>query len=175
MPEVHGTWYNLGYERIIEMKRIAENRKARHDYTLLEKVEAGVALLGPEVKSLRAGQVNLRDSFARLERGQAILCNMHIAPYDPASRENADPRRARRLLLHRREIRRLTGKVAERGLALVPTRIYFNDKGVAKVELALASGKRSYDRRQTLKRRESEREVARAMKASGRRGPERRE
>ena len=146
---------------------IAVNRKARHDYAFLEKFEAGIALLGPEVKSIRSGGANLRDSFARIVDGEAILCNVHIAPYDPASRENADPTRSRKLLLHHREIKRLTGKVAERGLALIPTRLYFNARGVVKVEIALASGKRAYDRRSTLKKREAQRDMERALKDRG--------
>ena len=141
---------------------VASNRRALHDYEILEKVEAGLVLLGPEVKSLREGRANLSDSYAVLRRGEAYLVNAHVSPYAQASRENPDPRRERKLLLNRSEIRRLAGKVAERGLTLVPLSLYFKN-GRAKVELGLARGKRVYDKRQTLKRRELEREIERAV------------
>jgi SsrA-binding protein len=142
---------------------VASNRRALHDYEILEKVEAGLVLLGPEVKSLREGRANLSDSYAVLRRGEAYLVNAHVSPYAQASRENPDPRRERKLLLNRSEIRRLAGKVAERGLTLVPLSLYFKN-GRAKVELGLARGKRVYDKRQTLKRREQEREIERAVR-----------
>jgi SsrA-binding protein len=141
---------------------VASNRRALHDYEILEKVEAGLVLLGPEVKSLREGRANLSDSYAVLRRGEAYLVNAHVSPYAQASRENPDPRRERKLLLNRSEIRRLAGKVAERGLTIVPLSLYFKN-GRAKVELGLARGKRVYDKRQTLKRREQEREIERAV------------
>ena len=144
-----------------DLRVVATNRKARHDYHILETIEAGIVLLGPEVKSLRAGRVSLSDAYARMQEGEAYLLNLHISPYDPATRFNADPRRRRKLLLHRREIRRLTGKTEERGLTLVALRIYFR-RGVAKVELALARGKRQYDKRQSLARKDARREVERA-------------
>jgi len=146
-----------------EPRTVAVNRKARHDYFIDETIEAGLALTGAEVKSLRAGRANLKDSYARIERGNAVLLNVHISPYDPASRANQEPTRSRRLLLHRREIDRLEGKLKQKGLTLVPLRLYFNDKGRAKVELGLAHGKRQYDKREAIKEREARREAARAM------------
>ena len=122
-------------------------------------------LRGPEVKSLRAGQASLSDGYARIDRGEVFLANVHIAPYEPATRENPEPERERKLLLHRREIDRLSGKVRERGLTLVPLEIYFRD-GKAKVMLALARGKRMYDRRQEIVRRETERQLQRVRKRS---------
>lgn len=142
---------------------IATNRRALHDYEILEKVEAGLVLLGPEVKSLREGKANLSDSYAVLRGGEAFLLNAHVSPYDKAGRDNPDPRRERKLLLHRSEIVRLAGKVAERGLTLVPLAIYFKN-GRAKVEIGLARGKRVYDKRQTIRRREEEREMERAVR-----------
>lgn len=142
---------------------IATNRKARYDYTILETFEAGIVLQGTEVKSLRNGKANLKDSFARVDRGEIILCNLHISPYDQGNRFNHDPLRPRKLLLHRAEIRRLAGKVAERGLTLVPLRLYFK-RGVAKVELALAKGKKLYDRREAIAERDARREIDRALR-----------
>ena len=143
---------------------IATNRRARFEYEILETFEAGIALLGPEVKSLRAGRVNLADAYAIVRKGEALLLHLHISPYAQAGRENPDPRRDRRLLLHRREIRRLQGQLAERGLTLVPLRLYWK-QGRAKVELGLARGKRRYDKREAIKARDSEREMARATSA----------
>jgi SsrA-binding protein len=150
---------------------VTVNRKARHDYEILETVEAGMALLGSEVKSLRAGRANLKDSFARIEKGEVFLWNAHIAPYAAASRFGHDPERPRKLLLHREEIARLAGRVNERGFTLVPLRIYFKD-GRAKVELGLARGRKAYDKREAIRRREMEREADRAMRV-GRRARER--
>ena len=143
---------------------IATNRRARFEYEILETFEAGIALLGPEVKSLRAGKANLADAYAMVRRGEATLMHLHISPYAQAGRENSDPRRDRRLLLHAREIRRLEGQLAERGLTLIPLRLYWKE-GRAKVELGLAKGKRSYDKRETIKRRDSEREMQRATRS----------
>lgn len=150
-----------------EGRAIATNRRARFEYEVLERVEAGLVLVGPEVKSLRAGKANLSDAYAIVRRGEAWLLHCHISPYDPASRENADPQRERKLLLHRREIQRLSGKLAERGLTLVPLKLYFKN-GRAKVELALARGKRRHDKRQTIRERESQRDLARRMRSRGR-------
>jgi SsrA-binding protein len=144
-------------------KLITQNRHARHDYEILDTVEAGLVLLGPEVKSLRDGRANLSDAYAAIRGSEAWLVNAHISPYAQAARENPDPRRARKLLLHRREIARLAGQVAERGLTLVPLSMYFK-AGRAKVELGLARGKRSYDKRETIRRREQDREIERAMR-----------
>jgi len=150
-----------------EGRAIATNRRARFEYEVLERVEAGLVLVGPEVKSLRAGKANLTDAYAIVRRGEAWLLHCHISPYDPASRDNPDPQRERKLLLHRREIRRLSGKLAERGLTLVPLKLYFKG-GRAKVELALVRGKRRYDKRQTIRERESQRDLARRMRSRGR-------
>jgi SsrA-binding protein len=146
---------------------IASNRKASFDYEILETFEAGIALLGPEVKSLREGRANLADAYATVRRGEVLLMHLHISPYAQAGRDNPDPRRDRRLLLHRAEIRRLTGKVAERGFTLIPLRLYWKD-GRAKVELGLARGKRRHDKREAIRRRESDRELARATRAKQR-------
>ena len=141
---------------------IATNRSAAHRYHLLEKWEAGIELQGSEVKSLREGGVQLKDGYAALHDGEVFLHNVHIAPYGPASRENHDPERTRKLLLHRREIERLIGKTAERGLTLVPTRVYFKGPR-AKVEIALARGKDFADKRRALKDRDQRREIERAL------------
>jgi SsrA-binding protein len=151
-----------------ERKLVASNRRARHDHEILDTLEAGIALIGPEVKSLRAGTATLSDSYAVVRRGEAFLHNLHISPYEQAGRENPDPRRERKLLLHRREIAKLGSKVAERGLTLVPLSLYFRD-GRAKVELALVRGRRRYDKREAIRRREQDREVARATRARRRR------
>jgi SsrA-binding protein len=148
-------------------KLVASNRRARFDYEILDTLEAGIELRGPEVKSLRAGKASLNEAYAVLRAGEAFLVNAHINPYEQAGRENADPRRERRLLLHKREILRLQGQVAERGRTLVPLALYFRS-GRAKVELALARGKKRFDKRETIQRREQEREVARALRTRGR-------
>jgi len=141
---------------------VATNRQAGFRYHLLERFECGIVLQGSEVKSLRDGAVQLKDAYAEVRDGEVWLRNMHIAPYKPASRENHDPERPRKLLLHRREIERLVGKTAERGLTLVPTRVYFSGPN-AKVELALARGKEMHDKRRSIKERETRREIERAM------------
>jgi SsrA-binding protein len=141
---------------------VATNRQAGFRYHLLERFEAGIVLQGSEVKSLRDGSAQLKDAYAEVRDGEVWLRNMHIAPYKPASRENHDPDRPRKLLLHRREIERLVGKTAERGLTLVPTRLYFSGPR-AKVELALARGKEMHDKRRSIKERETRREIERAM------------
>ena len=141
---------------------VATNRQASFRYHLLERLEAGIVLQGSEVKSLREGAVQLKDSYAEVRGGEVWLRNMHIAPYKPAAGENHDPDRPRKLLLHRREIERLVGKTAERGLTLVPTRLYFSGPR-AKVELALARGKEMHDKRRAIKERETRREIDRAL------------
>jgi SsrA-binding protein len=143
-------------------KVIATNRKARHDYTILDTHEAGVVLTGTEVKSLRQGRASLVDGFATIDDGEVYLRNVHIPEYEQGSWTNHEPRRVRKLLLHRGEILRLIGKTKESGLTLVPLSLYFS-QGRVKVELALARGKRSYDKRQDLARRDANREVARAL------------
>ena len=151
-----------------ERQIVATNRRARFEYEILDTWEAGLVLVGPEVKALRAGKANLSDAYAMVRRGEAYLVNAHISPYDKAGRDNPDPRRERKLLLHRREIGKLQGQVAEKGLTLVPLSLYFKD-GRAKVEIALARGKRRYDKRESIKRREQEIEMKRATR-SRRRG-----
>ena len=150
-------------------KVIASNRKARHDYTVIDTYEAGIALTGTEVKSLRAGRASLVDAFATVDEGEVWLRNVHIPEYVQGTWTNHEPRRVRKLLLHKGEILRLIGKTRESGLALVPLALYFKD-GKVKVELALARGKKAYDKRQDLAKRDAEREmskaVGRAMKGS---------
>jgi SsrA-binding protein len=146
-----------------ETTPIAENRKALHDYHILDTWEAGVALLGTEVKAIREGGVNLRDSYARLDKGEIWLLNVHISPYSHSGSAAHEERRQRKLLLHREEIRRLTGKVAEKGLTLVPLRMYFKN-GRVKLALALAKGKQAHDKRETIRRREVDRETRAAVK-----------
>jgi SsrA-binding protein len=143
-------------------KTICVNRKARHDYTIEEVYEAGLVLTGGEVKSLREGRANLQDSYARIDKGEAFLLNAHISTYKPAHYFNVDPTRSRKLLMHKKEILRLMGRVREQGLTLVPLRLYFK-KGRAKVELALARGKKVYDKRAALREREVKRDIARAL------------
>lgn len=145
-------------------KVIATNRKAHRDYAVSESLECGIELKGSEVKSLRDGKMNLSDSFARLEKNEIILYNAHISPYAQASYLNVEPTRPRKLLLRRNQIRRLTGQLTQRGLTLIPLKAYFNERGFAKIELALCKGKKIYDRREDIKRRETELEVRRAMK-----------
>ena len=142
---------------------IATNRQARYRYELLDKWEAGLMLTGTEAKSLREGKVQLKDGYAAVKDGEVWLHNVHIPPYGPAARENHDPDRSRKLLLHRREIERLSGQSRERGLTIVPTRLYFSD-GRAKVEIALARGKDVGDKRQAIKERELKREMDRAIR-----------
>lgn len=141
---------------------IATNRKARHEYHVLDRWEAGIVLAGPEVKSLREGKVAFKDSFARVEAGEVWLYNLHISPYDSANRWNQDPERPRKLLLHDHEIRKLIGSVEEKGLTLVPMDLYLT-RGYVKTTLALARGKQLHDKRETLKRRTQEREARRAL------------
>jgi SsrA-binding protein len=144
-------------------KLIVDNRKARHEYALLERVEAGIALTGTEVKSLREGRATLTHAYAEVQDGEAWLREAEIATYDQGNRANHDPVRPRKLLLHRREIDRLYGQVREKGLTLVPTKLYFKD-GRVKVELALARGKNTYDKRRSLADRDAKRQIERAMK-----------
>ncbi len=144
------------------IKVVANNKKARHDYHIIETVEAGLVLTGSEIKAIRAGQVNLRDGYALIREGQTWLLNVHISPYKQASYQNHEPRRERKLLLHRREINRLTGKLQEKGLTLVPLRLYLKDSW-AKVELGLGQGKKLYDKRQSLRERDDKRQMDRAI------------
>ncbi|UCB51635.1 MAG: SsrA-binding protein SmpB [Candidatus Zixiibacteriota bacterium] len=146
-----------------QIKVIATNRKAHHLYHIVDTYEAGIALVGTEVKSLRQGKVSFQDSYATVEKGEVVLHSLHISPYDQANRFNHDPTRPRKLLLHKGEIRRLLGKTTERGFTIIPLKVYFKGK-VAKVELALAIGKKLFDRRKTIKDREVQRELRRALK-----------
>ena len=150
-----------------EPRIIADNRKALLDYHVIETWEAGIALLGTEVKSIREGAVNLRDSYARLENGEVWLLNVHIGPYSHTGNASHAERRQRKLLMHRHEIRKLTGKVAEKGLTLVPLNLHFS-KGKVKVSLALAKGKQTHDKRETIRRREVDRETRAAVKERSR-------
>jgi len=145
-----------------DAKVIAVNRKARHDYSIEDTFEAGLVLTGGEIKSVRAGRVALREAYARPEGNELWLEGMHIAPYEPASYDNPDPRRRRKLLLRRREIKRLVGKAQEKGLTLIPLRLYLRD-GYAKVELALARGRRQYDKRRAIAERDMERDKEREL------------
>jgi len=143
-----------------DIKIIAQNRKARHDYDILEAFETGIALQGTEVKSLREGKANLKDCYARIKNGEVFLHNLHISPYEKGNIYNHDPLRIRKLLLHRKEIRKLSGRVEEKGLTLVALKVYFR-KGKAKVELGLARGKKMYDKREDIAKRDVQREMDR--------------
>jgi len=151
-------------EREKAQANVAENRKAFHDYHLVESFEAGIALLGTEVKAIREGRVNLRDSFARVEDGEIYLYNVNISPYSHRGYADHEPLRRRKLLLHREEIRKLVGKTVEKGMTLVPVRLYFKN-GRVKVAVSLAKGKKDYDKRETIKRREVDRETRAAIKS----------
>ncbi|QSQ10446.1 SsrA-binding protein [Koleobacter methoxysyntrophicus] len=147
-----------------QSKDLITNRKARHDFHIEETYEAGIALTGTEVKSLRAGKGNLKDSYARIENGELLLYNMHISQYEQGNRFNHDPTRTRKLLMHKREIMRLFGYVKEKGYSLVPLRVYVNERGKVKVEIALAKGKKLYDKRQDIARRDAERDMEKVFK-----------
>jgi SsrA-binding protein len=144
-------------------KLIATNKKAFHDYFILEKIEAGISLLGTEVKAIREGRLNLKDSYALVRGGEVFLINCHISPYSHGNRENHEPTRARKLLLHLREIRRLIGKTQEKGLTLVPLRVYLK-RGKVKFELGVAKGKKLFDKRETARRKEADKEAKAALK-----------
>lgn len=152
------------------MKLVADNRKARFDYQIDETFEAGLSLTGTEVKSLRAGHANLRDAHALIRKGEVWLLGVNTAPYAQGNRENHDPLRSRRLLLHRRQIDHLEGQVRQQGMTLVPLRLYFNERGFAKIEIALAKGKKLYDKRHTIAERDAKRQIARAMRQRQRTG-----
>ncbi|BBU38504.1 SsrA-binding protein SmpB [Aeribacillus pallidus] len=145
-----------------EGKLIAQNKKAHHDYFIEETYEAGIVLRGTEIKSIRAGRANLKDAFARVEKGEVFLHNMHISPYEQGNRYNHEPLRTRKLLLHRREINKLIGATKEQGYSLVPLKLYIKN-GFAKVLIGLGKGKKKYDKREDLKRKEAKREIERAF------------
>jgi len=152
--------HHLMTEQSNEEKVVATNRKAFHDYFVMETYEAGIALKGTEVKSLRQGEANLRDSYGIIKDGEVWLLGLHISPFDKGNINNHDPKRDRKLLLHKNEIRRLIGKISQKGLTLIPLKIYFR-KNIVKVELAIARGKKSYDKREAIAKREIERELQR--------------
>lgn len=145
------------------IKIAAENRKARHDYHIHETYEAGIALTGTEVKSIRAGRVNLKDSYAHVENGEMMISQMHISPYEQGNIFNHEPMRKRKLLMHKKEILKLFGKTREKGYSLVPLKLYFT-RGKVKVQIALASGKKNYDKRQDIAARDAKRDMERAMR-----------
>jgi len=149
----------------VSKKIVCTNKKAYHDYSIEATIEAGVVLTGPEVKSLRGGRANLRDGYAAIDRDEVWLHNVHISPYSHATNIQADPLRTRKLLLNRREIKKLTGKVKEKGFALIPTKIYFIPSGKIKIEIGLARGKKMYDKRADLKKKQSDREIEREYKS----------
>ncbi len=151
------------------VRAVVTNRRARHDYWIEESLEAGIALTGTEVKSLRQGHANLSDAFARVESGEVWLHQFHISPYPQGNIQNPDPLRSRKLLLHRREILRLHSRAVQKGYTLIPLRVYFRN-GVAKVEIAIARGRRQYDKRERIAEREAERRMARALGERARRG-----
>jgi len=146
------------------MRLVAKNKKATFNYEILETYEAGIALVGSEVKSIREGRISLKESYAEIKGGEVFLVNCHISPYEASNRFNHDPLRERKLLLHRREIKRLTGKTQEKGLTLVPTKVLISDKGRVKVEIALAKGKRAYQKREAIRERDRDREMQAELK-----------
>jgi SsrA-binding protein len=150
-------------------KTIALNRRARHEFSIEDSMEAGIVLSGTEIKSIRAGKVNLADSFARIERGEAWLVGAHIAPWEGGNRENHEPKRDRKLLLHRGQIDQLLGKTKAKGLTLIPLKIYITSRGKAKLELGLGKGKQLHDRRREIAERDSRREIERELADAGRR------
>jgi SsrA-binding protein len=147
-----------------DTKIIAKNKKAYFNYELLETLEAGISLLGSEVKSIREGRISLKESYAEVKNGEVFLLHCHISPYEAANRFNHDPRRERKLLLHSREIKRLAGKIKEKGLTLVPTKVLINARGKVKVEVALAKGKRAYQKKEVIKERDRDREMRAELK-----------
>ena len=157
----------LWYATIMGEKLICNNKKAYHDYFIEEKLEAGLVLKGTEVKSLRGGKANLNDSFMLVRDGEAFLHNLHISPYDFGNRQNHDPDRNRKLLLHRKQIDRMYGRIRERGYSIIPLRLYFKE-GLVKVEIGLAKGKKLYDKREDMKTRDGQREISQALKARNR-------
>jgi len=150
--------------KVILLIKLAENRKAYHDYFIIEKFEAGIVLTGTEMKSLRKRRLNLKDSYGTIRSGELFLDGVHISPFEEGNINNHDPLRSRKLLMHKKEIMRLIGKIKEEGLTLVPISFYINDNGKAKVEMALVKGKKLYDKRATLAKKEAQRQIERGMK-----------
>jgi SsrA-binding protein len=151
-----------------QMKIVATNKKAYYNYEILESFEAGISLVGSEVKSIREGRISLKESYAEIKSGEIFLISCNISPYEAANIFNHDPRRERKLLLHRREIKRLTGKVIEKGLTLIPTKVLINDRGKIKIEVSLAKGKRVYQKKEAIKERDRERELRAELKRARR-------
>lgn len=147
-----------------QRKLLANNKKARHDYFIEEVYEAGLVLTGTEIKSVRQGRVNLKESYAKIENGEVFIYNMHISPYEQGNRYNVDPLRERKLLLHKQEIRKLIGYTTQKGLTLVPLQVYLNEKGLVKMEIAVARGKKLYDKREDIAKRDAGRRMERMMK-----------
>lgn len=150
-----------------ERKLVANNKKARHDYFLEEIIEAGIALTGTEIKSVRRGKVSIKESYAKVDGGELILYGMHISPYKEGNRYNVDPLRPRRLLVHKREIRKMIGATTQQGMTIVPIQMYINEEGRAKVEIALAKGKKNYDKRESIAKRDVKRAMERAVRKRG--------
>lgn len=146
------------------MRVVATNKKAYYNYEILESHEAGISLMGSEVKSIREGRISLKESYAEIKHDEVFLVNCHISPYTPANIFNHEPLREKKLLLHRREIKRLTGKIKEKGFTLIPTKVLINDRGKVKVEISLAKGKRAYQKRETIRERDRERELRAELK-----------
>lgn len=147
------------------VKLVANNKKARHDYFIEETYQAGVALTGTEIKSVRAGKVSIKESYAKVEHGEVVIYDMNISPYEQGNRFNVDPLRPRKLLLHKREIRKILGATTEQGLTVVPLQMYINEKGLAKIDIAIARGKKLYDKRDDMAKRSADRSMERAMKS----------
>lgn len=147
-----------------QRKLLANNKKARHDYFIDEVYEAGIVLTGTEIKSMRQGKVNLKESYAKIENGEVLIYNMHVSPYEQGNRYNVDPIRPRKLLLHKQEIRKLIGYTTQKGLTLVPLQIYLNGRGLVKLELAVARGKKLYDKREDLAKKDADRRMEKEMK-----------
>ena len=150
-----------------ERKLVANNKKARHDYFLEEIIEAGIALTGTEIKSVRAGKVSIKESYAKVDGGELILYGMHISPYKEGNRYNVDPLRPRRLLVHKREIRKMIGATTQQGMTIIPVQMYINEEGRAKIEIALARGKKNYDKRESIAQRDAKRAMDRAVRKRG--------
>lgn len=150
-----------------EFKLVANNKKARHDYFIDETFQAGVALTGTEIKSVRAGKVSIKESYAKVEHAEVILYGMNISPYEQGNRYNVDPLRPRKLLLHKREIRKILGATTEQGKTIVPLQMYINEKGLAKVDIAIARGKKLYDKREAIAKKEVDRKMDRCLKRDG--------
>lgn len=147
-----------------QRKLLASNKKARHDYFIDEVYEVGIVLTGTEIKSMRQGKVNLKESYARIDRGEVLIYNMHISPYEQGNRYNVDPLRVRKLLLHKQEIRKLIGYTTLKGLTLVPLQVYLNGRGLVKMELAVARGKKLYDKRDDMAKKDADRRIEKEMK-----------